>query len=670
MRKLAALLLALWLGACAPAPTPRQYAPTISRDPYGVPTSHGRDDAEAAYGIGYAHAQDNFQTIQLMILAARGKLATHLGREGAPSDFLWHVLGVRESVAAGYERDLSPAFREILEAYAAGLNAYAAERPGEVLAGARYVTGRDVAAGSALTLPLFWGFERVLGVVTDKQSHPCAMQAASAESIDWGSNAFAVAPSRSADGHTRLIVNSHQPWAGPVAWYEAGVASDTGWAMHGGLFPGSPFPVLGTNGVLGFAATVNLPDLADIYRLTTDDGRRGQYFYDGQWRRFETRTIWLGVKMGWFTLPVPRTLHYSVHGPAFETADGWVAVRYAGAGEIRALEQFYRMGRAENYEQWRAAMAMRAIPSFNFLYADRTGRIGYFYNAILPRRAAGYDWSGCVPGDSSANVWAMDARLDAPALVDPGSGWIASSNGAPWYVTDENANMSPADFPDAAPFIESYITNRGYRAVELLSPLARISDEQLLAAKFDVTSSERSRTVEMVSLILATDAANDAELAAIQALLRGWDRRAAHDSPAAALVGMAFIPLYNARREGRSMPDPLATVRAAAVHLRTHFGRLDPPLGEVLRLRRGAVDLPLEGAPDVLRALRWTPDPDGRLRADFGDGLMMVMDWAPDGTLSTQVIHQWGASERADSPHYNDQSPLFARRQWRTLTSP
>lgn len=333
------------------------------------------------------------------------------------------------------------------------------------------------------------------------------------------------------------------------------------------------------------------------------------------------------------------------------------------------MEQFYRMGRAQNYDEWSTAMRMRAIPSFNFLYADASGRIGYFYNAILPRRAEGYDWSGCVPGDTSDNIWAMDDRLDAPELVDPRSGWIASTNGAPWYVTDEAANIAPDNFREAAPFIETYITNRGYRAVELLSPLARISDEQLLAAKFDVTSSERSRTIEMVNAILAADASNDTELTEIQALLRGWDRRAASDSPAAALVGMAFIPLYNARREGRPLPDPLATVREAAAHLRTHFGRLDPPLGETLRLRRGGIDLPLEGAPDTLRALRWAPDTDGRLRADFGDGLMMVMDWAPDGSLSARVIHQWGASEHPESPHYNDQAPLFARREWRALAS-
>lgn len=663
--------LALALAACSANPqTPtRHYNPTITRDAYGIPSIHGRDDAEAAYGIAYAHAQDNFATIQLVVLAARGRLGAHLGKDGAKSDFLWHLLDIRGAVEAGYEERLSPEFQAVVEGYAEGLNAYASEHPDEVLPGARRVTGRDVVAGSALTVPLFWGFERTLGAVVNKDGHPCATRAATAEVIDNGSNAFAVSPRRSSDGHTRLIVNSHQPWAGPVAWYEASVSTDTGWRMHGGLFPGSPFPVLGTNGDIGFAATVNLPDLADIYRLTTDDAHRGQYFIDGEWRRFKTRTIWLEVKMGPITVPLPRTLRYTVHGPAFETADGWVAVRYAGAGEIRALEQFYRLGHAHNYEQWRDAMAMRAIPSFNFIYAEASGRIAYHYNAILPRRASGYDWSGCVPGDTSANIWAMDDRLDAPVLADPSSGWLYSTNGAPWSSTDPSADMRPEQYPDAAPAIETYITNRGHRAVEILSPLRTISDEQLLAAKFDLAQSENSATMAAVNTVLAADSANDAELAEIQSLLRTWDRRAANDSPAAALAGMIYQPIYNAGRANTTPPDPVDVARNAAARLKAHFGRIDPPLGDVLRLRRGDVDLPLEGAPDVLRAIRWHDDPDGRLNADFGDGFMMVLDWGPDGTLNTRVISQWGASDRPESPHYNDQSEMFARYQWRTAAA-
>ncbi len=666
MKLLTIAALAVLTVSCArpESPPSPNYEPVIVRDSYGVPSIHGRDDAEAAFGLAYAHAEDNFETIQLVALAARRRLGAHLGEEGARSDFLSHLLGVREAVDAGYESRLSPEFRAILEGYAAGLNAYGAAHPNEVLPGARNLTGQDIAAGSALTVPLFWGFERVLGVVVDESAHPCAVQEASAESIYRGSNAFAVAPTRSDDGHTRLIVNSHQPWAGPVAWYEAGVSSDTGWRMYGGLFPGAPFPVLGTNGDLGFAATVNLPDLADIYRLTTDADHPGQYFFDGAWRRFESRTVWLWVKMGWFTIPVPRTLHSSVHGPAFKTADGWVAVRYAGAREIRALEQFYRMGRARTYDEWREAMAMRAIPSFNFIYADRTGQIAFHYNAILPRRATDVDWSGCVPGDRSEMVWTQGDYLEAPTLAAPASGWLYSTNGAPWSATDPDADMSPESHPETAPFIETYITNRGYRAVEILTPLRSISDQQLLDAKFDVGHSPRSRMAEAITAILAS---NDPELADAQAVLRAWNLSADAENPNAALPLIMFYPIYNARRMGRPEPSPLDTVRNASSYLSRHFGRLDPPLGEVLRLRRGNVDLPLDGAPDTLRALRWTPDPDGRLRADFGDGFMMVMDWAPDGTLSTRVIHQWGASEHSESPHYNDQSSLFAQRQWRTL---
>lgn len=658
------LALASCMRAPPPAPAARTYNATITRDDYGVPTIHGHDDADAAYGLALAHAEDNFRTIQIVVLASRGRLGAFLGEQGAKSDFLWNLLDVQGSVARGYERDLSPEIRAIFTGYADGLNTYAATHRGEVLPGAENVTGRDVAAGSALTLPLFWGFDSILGRLADEHAHPCAVQQATAETIDWGSNAFAVAPSRSADHHTRVILNSHQPWDGPVAWYEARVESDSGWRMHGGLFPGAPLPVVGTNGVLGWAATVNLPDLADIYRLHTDAQRGGQYFYDGHWRRFETRLIWLHVKIGPIVVPIPKTLRYTVYGPAFQTADGWVSVRYAGAGQIGALEQFYRLGRARNFEQWRAAMAMHAIPSFNFIYGDNTGRIAYLYNAILPRRAASYDWSGCVPGDTHATLWPQGDWMRAPESIAPSSGWLYSANGAPWSSTDPSADIHASDYP-AAPAIETYLTNRGLRAVETLSPEHTISEQQLEAAKFDVTYSAHSRMAEAIRGILAADASHDTELANIQSRLRAWDMRSNSGNRGAALANLMFEPLYEARRNRQPDPNPIVTARTAARYLTQHFHRLDPAWGDVLRLRHGNIDLPMDGANDVLRGIRWAREPDGRLNANFGDGLTMIMDWAPDHTLSVRVIHEWGESSHETSSHYNDQSALYAAHGWR-----
>jgi penicillin amidase/acyl-homoserine-lactone acylase len=92
------------------------------------------------------------------------------------------------------------------------------------------------------------------------------------------------------------------------------------------------------------------------------------------------------------------------------------------------------------------------------------------------------------------------------------------------------------------------------------------------------------------------------------------------------------------------------------------FGRLDVPWGEVNRLRRGSVDLPLGGAPDTLRAIYTRRDDDGRRRAVGGDSYVLLVEWDREGRVSSRSIHQYG-SATADprSPHYADQAPLFAR---------
>src|SRR5215475_11658694 len=111
MKAFVRALLALALAACARAPAPvapaRDYHATITRDQYGVPTIHGKDEQETAYGLAMAHAEDNFRTIQLVILASRGRLGAYLGPDGAKSDFLWNLLDVQGTIDRGYEHDLS-----------------------------------------------------------------------------------------------------------------------------------------------------------------------------------------------------------------------------------------------------------------------------------------------------------------------------------------------------------------------------------------------------------------------------------------------------------------------------------------------------------------------------------------------------------------------------------
>jgi acyl-homoserine-lactone acylase len=101
------------------------YDARILRDTWGVPHVFGVTDADAAYGLAYAHAEDDFLTIQQTMLAARGKLATVYGPDAAPNDYMVQLLRIGDVVEANYETGLAADTKALLDGYAAGLNHYA-----------------------------------------------------------------------------------------------------------------------------------------------------------------------------------------------------------------------------------------------------------------------------------------------------------------------------------------------------------------------------------------------------------------------------------------------------------------------------------------------------------------------------------------------------------------
>src|SRR5258707_921776 len=95
-----------------------KYDVRIRRDSWGVPHILGRTDADTAFGLGYAHAEDDFATIQDVALATRGQLAAKIGPKGAVTDYLVHLFRVWENVNARYDTDLPADVRRVAEAYA------------------------------------------------------------------------------------------------------------------------------------------------------------------------------------------------------------------------------------------------------------------------------------------------------------------------------------------------------------------------------------------------------------------------------------------------------------------------------------------------------------------------------------------------------------------------
>ena len=661
----------------APAPTDPapliakadSYDATIERDEWGVPHVFGKRDADVSFGIGYAHSEDDFATIQDVLIATRGKLASVKGERAAVSDYLVNLMGIWETIDARYESDLSPEVREVIEAYADGVNYYAALHPEGVIDGFLPVTGEDVAAGFMFKAPFFYGLDKTLMAVFEgrigkeeglsKQGVDAFLPAK--DPLPIGSNGVAVSPARSADGATRLLVNSHQPFTGPVAWYEAVLESEEGWHVAGGFFPGSPFMLHGHNANLGWANTVNEPDLVDIYRLEVNPDNEDQYLLDGNWRDFEKSTAEIRVNLwGPFWWTVEREVLRSDHGPVLETPNGFFAVRYAGIGEIRQVEQYYALDKATGFGEWIEAMKLQALPSINYIYADRQGNIAYVYNAQFPDRKEGPDWSGVLPGDDSSLIWQGYVPFEAmPKLVNPNSGYVYNANNTPFRATAANDNLDPADFPERLG-IQSDMTNRAMRLEETYGADNSITEGEFRDYKYDLRYSQNSAMMEIVNSILAIDAGDDAELRKAQELLHDWDRRTDVASRRAALAVLTAEPVIVAGIRGETPPDPADKLREAMSRLKTHFGRLDPEWGEVNRFRRGPVDLPVDGGPDILRAIYGSREEDGTLTARAGDTLIMFVEWDRAGKLSSESVHPFGsATQDASSPHYADQSPLF-----------
>jgi penicillin amidase/acyl-homoserine-lactone acylase len=656
------------------------YDVTILRDTWGIPHVYGQSDADAAFGLAYAHAEDDFLTIQQIMLAARGELATVYGLDAAPNDYMVELLRIGDVVEAGYERDLSPDTRAVLEAYADGLSYYAALHPDELISPSAFpVTGRDMAAASVHRSPLFFGLDGTLGdLFAEERKSAISARPGQAgteapnpigKSI-IGSNAFAAGPHITADGSTLLAVNSHQPWEGPVTWYEAHVHSEAGWDMAGALFPGAPVIIQGHNRDLGWAFTVNHPDLTDVYVLEIHPDDPYLYRYDHEWLRLESRQAPIDVRiLGNLVINVEREVLWSIYGPTVRAEHGTYSVRYAGMGRLDIFEQLYRMNKASSFDEWQAAMSAAGLPMFNVVYADAAGNIYYLYNSLLPERQPGWDWHLYLPGDTSDTYWDSTLAFELlPQVLNPGSGFVQNANSSPYQTTigPGNPQLLPESFG-----VETEMSNRALRLLELLGSDQDLSLDEFIAIKWDLTYSEQSDIPAIIDALVQTGSQDPDQQAGI-VLLENWDRRADQDSQAASIMILTlhflneiFGPLRPSGLVNTEPPiDVVWESYVQAIDLLIEqFGRVDVAWGEVNRIRRGDLDIGLGGGPDLVHAVYGQLQDDGRFRGIAGDGVIYIVQWLPNGEVQAYSLHQFGSATLDEqSVHYADQAPLFASR--------
>ena len=680
--------------------TSNDYSYQINRDIYGVPHITGIKDKDAAFGFGFAQTEDDYENIEFVIKMARGELSDFnispdslislfniisgsgdimeniSAIEGVELDYLVKFLNT-EDTALRLKKTVDPKILMYLKGYADGINYWAALNSNKIDKSLFPVTENDLLTGMIFRMPLFYGLDYHIDqlvklmsddneqvVLQNELSNNKLVAAIKSHFKPSGSNAFAISKKRSADDDTMLVINSHQPLTGPVAWYEAHIKSDEGLNIMGGTFPGSPFIHVGFNEYLGWGATVNQPDLADIYELTINPENENQYLLDGSWKNLKVVKQEFKVKIfGPFNITYPLDMYFSDHGPVMKNGQKAYALRYVGMNDANQASAWLKMNKATNFNEWQDSLKMQQIASLNLVYADKEDNIFFVHNMKSPIRDFDYDWKSIIPGDKSNLIWSeFYTYEEIPKILNPDSGYIYSTNQSPFFVTDLNDNLKEENFPITMGF-QSRITNRAHRAYELLDVDKKISWENLDRYKHDNKFSINSRQYKFLQKIFSYDFTED-RLIAAQNFLKNWNLGTDNENMHAAFGVCIVAPEWLAEIKKESQPDPIKIFKDCVNEFEKNFNQLGVKWSEISFLERGKKMLPVQGGPDVLRAIYSPRSEDGILKAVAGDGLYIYVNWDKLGQQSSTSVHQFGAStSNKESPHYDDQMELFVNEE-------
>ncbi len=670
------LLTALLLGMSIPAQerAAANFDTEILWDSWGVPHIYAEDIPGLFYAYGWAQMHNHADLILQLYGRVRGEGAAYWGRSYLESDMQMHTLGVPDMGQQHYSAQNAD-FRTYIDAFAAGMNAYAEAHPDAIADTVKPVL--PVRSTDPLSLAYY--------DVTISFVASSAVGAAQAwTSGELGSNAWAVAPGRSASGHAMLLANPHLPWSDIYTLMEAQLVAP-GVDIYGASLIGLPVLLVGFNESLGWSHTVNMYDGFDLYELAlTEDG----YLLDGGTQAFETeeRTIQVLETTGSLAAHTFQVLR-SVHGPVIsQNRNGQALAFRVVDGSTHMLEQWWRMGTASNLSEFEAAMAWLQIPMFNTVYADVEGNIYYVFNGQIPVREQGdYEsWQEVQAGDASSLIWTTYHPFEElPSVTNPATGFLQSANEPPWTSTDPPA-LNIADFPSYfAP--QGYWVNHGFRSLSSLQMLVEdesITFEELLAYKHSTHVEAADHVLD--DLIAQARESSNATLEAAAEVLENWDRTTDANSTGALLFTRWFerytqrsgfdifavdFDINNPFSTPSGLSDPItavATLRTVADHMLSVYGTLDVPYGEVMRLRVGEYDLPGNGGGDpngIFRAAWYSPSSTGNYHIVGGDTWTAAIEFSQP--YRAQVVLPVGNATQPGSPHVGDQLSLFSEKRMR-----
>jgi acyl-homoserine-lactone acylase len=647
----------------------------IARDSLGTPHIFAKTDAEVAYGLAWANAEDAFEETQTLIYTSKGFMGRVQSIEGAKADFFVHAIGARKLVNERYDKDLTPEYKKYLNGFVQGLNAYAAAHPKEVKNRKAFpVTEKDILTSYVAIMSFLTGVQDAVGDVVGGKYDSVGVDF-DFKRPPYGSNAYAMNGNKSADGKTYLCINPHMEMDGGLSFYECQLESEQGLNMIGNMFQGQASNAMGTNKHLGWSFTWNTFDQVDVFKLQMDPAHKLQYIFDGKSMKLEKRRVWLKVNWHGIVVPVPKMTYTSVYGTTLKSdkSDNFYSIRFPANMNIKVGQQLYQMAKSTNMNEFMDAFRNNhALVLFNLVYADEKENIAYISQGTLPdRKHQEYNWAGLLPGNTSKTLWTDLVPFDSmPHVINPPCGFVFNSNNDVYDATCEGQNDNPHRLPDYMNMRPGN-NNRSLTLKEFFRSHDRVSFDDFVKIKFESHMALNSPLILSLGPLWKLDKNKYQDITNYISLLQDWDKNTDTNSTGLTAFACFINQIWNKRGyddaqfvSGFSITEQevVQAIRDAQQFMLSNFGAIEVKWGTVHMLRRGDKSYPYSSFADMLSPSYPKPHTfNGKLEfnPDYGDTYTMFVRYGKNGAEFVESLQPLGNSLNPQSPHYTDQMEMF-----------
>lgn len=669
---------------------------TVIRDNWGVPHIYGRTDADVVFGLLYAQCEDDFARVEWNYIDALGRTAEVEGETALYWDLRSRMYHDTTKAKEMYQKS-KPAMRKLMDAFADGVNYYLLTHP-EVkpkllkkfqpwmpLLFSEGSIGGDLTNISLNDLKSFYEDARPGLPPFTEMPEP------------KGSNGFAIAPSKTENGHALLLINPH------TSFYfrsEVQMVSDEGLNAYGAVTWGQFFVYQGFNQNCGWMHTSTFADAVDEF-LETVSAKGDKFFYkhDKKWKEIKQEKVSIKYKSGNGTQTKDFTIYRTHHGPVIADVDGkWKTIAMMD-NPVNALEQSFMRTKASGYDSYKKVMELMGNSSNNTVFADNKGNIAYWHGNFVPKRVDA-DWNN--PVDGSINDWQGIHKIDEIIQIkNPANGWIQNCNSTPFTASADNSPKKESYPAYMAPDGQNY---RAVNADRVLRRESKFTIDKLIAAAYDpqLTAFEKMLPSLFVAYDAVTDSTMKRKLREPMDVLKKWNKQYGTSSVATTLAtswarkmqGLTKIdPRIMASHKGdqvfvidmmiatTSADQKIQALSDAMDELSLNFGTWNTPWGEINRFQRPTGDIRAEIFDDSKPSLpiAQTSSFYGSLAAfgartypgtkkmygNVGNGFVAVVEFGP--RIRAKSIVTGGSSADPSSKHFNDQATMYANGQFKDV---